>query len=159
MECCRRANVSAQVKVGSDFGHDKHNTRLADVLIPNWSLGKPAAFDLTITSPLNPSILSEAGVTAESAASVAECRKHVLNDPKCSVLGWKCTPLAVETYGCWGVEARETLSRLATHLAIPMRYTKSQATASIYGRLSLTLVRSCARALLSRAGPSLVITG
>ena len=87
MECCRRANVSAQVKVGSGFGHDKRNTRPADVLVPNWSLGKPAAFYLTITSLLNPSILSEAGVTAGSAASVAECRKHVLNDLKCSELG------------------------------------------------------------------------
>ncbi|KAL5483977.1 hypothetical protein EMCRGX_G020399 [Ephydatia muelleri] len=154
-----RANVSAQVKVGSGFGHDKRNTRPADVLAPNWSLGKPAAFDLTITSPLNPSILSEAGVMAGSAALVAECHKHDLNDPKCSELSWKCTPLAVETYGCWGAEARDTQSRLATRLAIPMRCTKFQATASIYGRLSLTLVRSCARALLSRAGPSLVVTG
>ena len=156
VKCCRRANVSAQVEVGSGFGHDKCNTRPADVLVPNWSLGKPAAFDHTITSPLNPSILSEAGVTAGSAALVAECCKHDMNDPKCSELGWKCTPLAVETYGCWGAESRETLSRLATCLAIPM---KSKATASIYGRLSLTLVRPCARALLSRAGPSLVITG
>ena len=161
VECCRRANVSAQAEVGSGFGHDKHNTRPADVLVPNWSLGKPAAFDLTITSPLNPAILSEAGVMAGSAASVAECHKHVLNDPKCSKLGWKCTPLAVETYGCWGAEVSETLSRLATRrLAIPMtlRCTKSKTTASIYGRLSLTLVRSCARALLSRAGPSLVVS-
>ena len=77
--------------------HDKCNTRLADVLVANWSLGKPAAFDL-ITSPLNPSILSEAGVMAGSAALVAECRKHDSNDPKCSALSWKCTPLAVEPY-------------------------------------------------------------
>ena len=140
-------------------GMTNRNTRPADVLVANWSLGKPAAFDLTVTSPLNPSILSEAGVTAGSAALVAECRKHDMNDPKCSELGWKCTPLAVETYGCWGAEARETLSRLATRLAIPMRCNKSQATDAIYGRLSLTLVRSCARALLSRAGPSLIITG
>ena len=48
-----------------------------------------------------------------------------LNDPKCSELSWKCTPLAVETYGCWGAEARETLSRIAPRLAIPMRCTKS----------------------------------
>ena len=47
---------------------------------------------------------------AGSAAKVVECRKHDLNDPKCSELGWKCTPLAVETYGCWGAEARETLA-------------------------------------------------
>ena len=52
--------LPAQVEVGSGFGHDKCNTRPADVLVPNWSLGKPAAFDLTVTSPLNPSILSEA---------------------------------------------------------------------------------------------------
>ena len=127
---------------------------------PTGLLGSQlAAFDLTVTSPLNSSIVSEAGVTAGSAAKVAECRKHDMNDPKCSELGWKCTPLAVETYDCWGAEARETLSRLATRLAISMRCTKSQATAAIYGRLSLPLVRSCARALLSRAGPSLVITG
>ena len=159
VECCRRANVSAQVEVGSGFRHDKRNTRLADVLVANWSLGKPAAFDLTITSLLNPSVLSEVGVTAGNAAKVAECRKHDMNDPKCSELGWKCTPLAVETYGCWGAGARETLSCLATRLAIPMRCTKPQSTAAIYGKLSLTLVRSCALALLSRAGPSLVITG
>ena len=99
VECCRRANVSAQVEVGSGFGHDKCNTRPADVLVPNWSLGKPAAFDLTVTSPLNPCILSEAGVTAGSAAKVAQCRKHDSNNPKCSELSWKCTPLAVVTYG------------------------------------------------------------
>ena len=120
---------------------------------------KPAVFDLIVTSPLNPSILSEAGVMAGSAASVAECRKHDLNDPKCLELGLKCTPLALETYGCCGAEAREILSRLATRLAIPIRCTKSQATASIDGRLNLTSVRSCARALLSRAGPLLVVTG
>ena len=127
-----QANVSAQVEVGSGFGHDKRNTRLADVLVPNWSL----AFNLTITSLLNPSIFVQNG----SDELPWQCRKHDLNNPKCSELGWKCTPLAVETYGCWGVEARETLSRLATRLAIPMRCTKSQATASIYGRLSITLV-------------------
>ena len=70
VECCRQANVSAQVKVGSGFGHDKCNTRPADVIVPNWSLRKPATFDLTIISPLNPFILSEAGVMAGSAALV-----------------------------------------------------------------------------------------
>ena len=50
VKCCRRANVSAQVEVGSGFGHDKRYTRPADVLVLNWSLGMPAAFDLTITA-------------------------------------------------------------------------------------------------------------
>eukprot|EP00731_Ephydatia_muelleri_P003116 Em0001g3116a len=60
-----------------------------------------------------------------SFISVAVSVLPDLNDPKCSELSWKCTPLAVETYGCWGAEARETLSCLAPRLAIPMRCTKS----------------------------------
>ena len=109
VESCRHARVTAQVEAGSGFGHEKNNTRPADVLISNWSLGNPAAVDLTITSPLNSTILSEAGVKAGSAAQAAECRKHQANDTKCSELGWSCVPQAVETYGCWGVLKPESL--------------------------------------------------
>ena len=59
VECRRRANVSAQVEVGSGFGHDKSNTRSADVLVRKWYFGKMTAFDLTITSLLNPSTISK----------------------------------------------------------------------------------------------------
>ena len=62
-------------------------------------LGKPAAFDITVTSPLNPSTFTEASVTAGSAALAAEQRKHNANDEKCSELGWKCVPLAVRVMG------------------------------------------------------------
>ena len=61
----------------------------------------------------------------------------------------ECTPLVLETYRCWVAEAYDT------YLGISMRCTKSQVTASINGRLA----KYCARALLSGAGPSLVITG
>ena len=46
------------MEVGSGLGHDERRTQPADVLVPNWDLGKPAAFDLTVASPLNQSILS-----------------------------------------------------------------------------------------------------
>ena len=73
----------------------------ADVLVPNWDLGKPAAFDLSVTSTLHSSVLQKASVTASSAALAAENRKHNSNDRKCEELGWICIPLVVETYGCW----------------------------------------------------------
>ena len=44
----------------------------ADDLVPNWDRGKPAAFDLSITSTLHSSVLLEASMTAGSAALVAE---------------------------------------------------------------------------------------
>ena len=98
--------------------HDKWGTRPADVIVPNWDLGKPAAFDLTVASPLNQSILNEVCVTAGSSAQVSEQKKHASNDVKCSKLGWSCIPLAVETYSCCGAEACLHLSHLASCLAV-----------------------------------------
>ena len=70
--------------MGSGFGTEKSHTQPADILVKNWVLGKPAAFDLTVTSPLNPTTLPEAGVTSGSAAMAAEVGKHGANDHKCS---------------------------------------------------------------------------
>ena len=75
------------------------------------------AFDLSVTSPLNSSVLPEAGLTAGSAAVAAEQRKHSANDAKCTELGWTCIPLVAESYGAWGKEAVQAFARLASHLA------------------------------------------
>ena len=103
----------------------------------------------TVASPFNQSILTEACVTAGSYARVSEQRKNASNDFKCSELGLSCIPLAVETYGCWGAEARLHLSRLASRLAARLNCSKSHATSTLYGRLNLVLVRANARAMLS----------
>ena len=150
VESCHRACLGGQVKVGSGHGLDRLHCRPADVLVNKWHLGKPAAFDLTVASPLKPTTLTEAGVRCGSSALFADARKHNANDSKCAVLGWVCIPLAVESYGCWGTEAQQSFSRLAARLAIQMGCNKSQATTIVYQRLSLSLVRANARALLSR---------
>ena len=150
-ESCRRACIGVQVEAGSGLGRDEHHTRPADVLATNWMLGKPAAFDFAVTSPLNSSTLHEASVTAGSAAHATEARKHQANDMKCAELGWVSIPVVVETYGCWGTEAKWALSQLASRLAMRLNSPKSTTTASLYGRLSITLVRANVRALLSRA--------
>ena len=150
-QLCHRACLGGQLEVGYGSGGDVSNSRPADFLVPNWTLGKPAAFDLTVVSPLNSNTLIEAGTTSGSAAGKAEVRKHNANDPKCRELGWVCIPLAVESYGCWGEEAHSSFSRLAAHLALQLQCSKSKATTTIYQRLNLTLVRCNARAMLSRA--------
>ena len=99
--------------VGCGSASEERHTRQADVLAANWMMGRPAAFDFTVTSPLTLSNLPEASVTAGSAAFAAEERKHKASDSKCAELGWVCIPIAVETYGCWGTEA---LSQLASCL-------------------------------------------
>ncbi|KAL5484030.1 hypothetical protein EMCRGX_G020457 [Ephydatia muelleri] len=153
VETCRRAHIGVQVEVGNNLTHDNNKTRPADILLSNWFLGKPAALDVSITSPLNPLTLLEAGVLAKSAAQVTEARKHQANDPKCSELGWVCVPMVAESYGAWGDEASSIISSIASRLATSTCKSKSVVLNDIYGRLNFHLVRANATAILSRIIP------
>eukprot|EP00731_Ephydatia_muelleri_P007139 Em0003g1387a len=143
---CQRACLGPRLEMGCGAGSDSQS-RPADVLVPNWDLGKPAAFDLSVTSTLQSSALLEASVTAGSAAQLAENRKHNNSDKKCDELGWACIPLVVETYGCWGAEA---VAALSGRLSVRNNEQKSKTIFSLYSRLGLTLVRANCRAILSR---------
>ena len=96
-----RAHQSVKVEAGSNHTHDHSHTHPADILVPSWSMGKPAAFDLSVMS-LNFNVLLEAGLAAGQAARATEQRKHEENDAKCKELGWVCVPMVVEAYDAWG---------------------------------------------------------
>ena len=49
--------------MGSGLSADLSHSHPADVLINDWELGKPAALELTVTYPLIPSVMTEAGTT------------------------------------------------------------------------------------------------
>ena len=153
VETCRRAHIGVKVEVGNNLSRDHSKTRPADILLPNWFLGRTAALDVSITSPLYPVTLLEAGVSATAAAQATEARKHQANDPKCSELGWVCVPMVVETYGAWGKEATAIISSVASRLATSTCRPKSTILHEIYGRLNLNLVCANATAILSRIAP------
>ena len=146
----RRAHLSVAVEKGHGLTRDHNHQRPADLFVTGWDRGRPAAMDITVTSPLTPVILGESCQVVGAPALVAENRKLQANSPKCQELGWACTPLAVETYGNWGEVAQGTFSRLASHLVISQSWPKALVVADMYGRLNLHLVKSIARALLAR---------
>ena len=55
--------------MGSNLTSEHDHSRPADIMLPNWALGKPAAFDISVTSPLNPKI---AGLSGGAAALSTE---------------------------------------------------------------------------------------
>ena len=74
-ELCQRACLEAQLEAGSSLGHEERQIRPADILVPNWELGQPAAIDFSITSPLCHENIQVASVMTWSAALWAEKRK------------------------------------------------------------------------------------
>ena len=85
---CKRGHLEVGVESGSGLTPDLSHMRLTDVLVLNWKRGKHAALDITVTSLLTPSILTAVSLSEGAAAEEAEDRKHRVNDPKCSELGW-----------------------------------------------------------------------
>ena len=53
VETCRRVHIGVKVEVGNNLSRDHSKSRPADILLPNWFLGRTAALDVSITSLLN----------------------------------------------------------------------------------------------------------
>jgi hypothetical protein len=145
---CRSALLNPQLEQGSRQGSQ---TRPADIFIPVWTLGQPAAIDLTVVHPLNPEYISNGASTAtEECLEAAEERKNAVNGQKCKELGWQCVPMAVTVYGVWGPEARITIKRVASRIAVREQRHCGEVLTAIYQQLGIVLARCTARAILAR---------
>lgn len=100
VEYCCRAHLSVKLKMGSNLTPHQDHSHPADILLPNWALGKTAAFNISVILPLNPKIVIVlvAGFSAWAAT---------LSIEECNALGWCCIPLVTESYGAWEKEAME----------------------------------------------------
>ena len=81
IDFCHSACLGVKVEVGRRLTLDLRQTRPADVLVADWERGRPAAWDVTVASPLTPAVLNEAGMTAGAAAAACDQHKHIANDP------------------------------------------------------------------------------
>ena len=123
-----------------------------DIFIPTWSAGRPAAFDVTVTSPLQ-SLLSRAAETPGASLEVAEDRKFSKHEKNCEEQGISFFPLAVETLGGWSALAIKTLKSVAI-LADARRSGSRDARVApvrLLQSLSVCLMRGNATMIVSRA--------
>ena len=122
--------------------------RTADILVTNWATAsqQPSMSLLhlrSILAPLRKRACTQ--VLQQEQLSSGSTLKMTLN------VSWKCIPLAVECYGARGPEALKAFSQVATRLAIHGNTSKSMALTDLFGRLSHSLIRANARAILSRS--------
>ena len=89
------------------------NSRPGNMYLPCWSAGQPAALDITITSPLQPSIISNAARKSGVALRAAEDRKLEQFSQQCANIGVQFFPLAFESVGGLSELLRKILKRRA----------------------------------------------
>ena len=129
-----------------------NNSRPEDVYLPSWSAGQPSALDVTITSPLQPNLFSDAARRCRFALTNAEKRKYEQYAQKYATICIQFVPLAFESFGGFSDMVRKTLKSIA--LLADNRTFQPAGLSIAYNRLSqgvsVTLMRGSATMLIAR---------
>ena len=128
-------------------------SRPGDIFVQTWKPGKPAAFDVTVTSSLQSNSLFNAATKAGYALDAADERKYCLHDDNCAKMGITIVPLAIGVLGGISATFKKTLERLAV-LSGNRSFQAQGLSLAFYKMmqsLSITAIRGSAAMLLARA--------
>lgn len=115
------------------------SSRPADIYLPNWKRGLPAALDVTVISTLQQQTVDGASTTPGYALKVGEDRKMAAHAEACHSIGVIFTPLVLETLGGWSEEAILTISAIGRLQGQRLGTSPTEATRHLFQRLSISL--------------------
>ena len=90
---------AAEAKEGDSGTYCRLSSHPANIFLPNWCGGRPAAVDVTVISPLHHLPLAGAASVRGHALQVAEDRKRAAHHANCGAAGIVFLPIAVEVLG------------------------------------------------------------
>ena len=136
---------------------DAGDRRPADVYLPRWRNGVPAAWDFAVTSGLRTDLLAASAASPSAATERYEefKRQDLDTERQCAAQGLTFIPMVVEAHGGgWGREARRAFAILAKRVADATGEEAAIVADRHAQRLSVSLHRENARAVLRRLQPS-----
>ena len=134
------------------------NRRPADVYIPRWRRGAPAALDLAVTSGLRNDLVTKSAEDGSAAVNAYEDfkRTYLNTEAICQEEGITFIPLVCEADGGgWGPAAHRVWSVLAKYKSVRTGEQDSTIATHLLQSLGLILHRENARAILRRTPNSL----
>ena len=136
----------------TERGVDNSRRRPADVYVPGWAAGVPAALDFAVTAPHRVEYLPLSTTTpAWSANQYAERKAQHLNTARiCEMAGVSFVPMVVETTGAWDVAAGAVLHRMAKHAALRHGTETPDEYQAILARCCVAVRRARAQAAIRR---------
>ena len=115
------------------------SSRPADVYLPNWKRGKPAALDVSVISTMQNLTVTGAATTPGHALTVGEERKMAAHAEDCRSVGVSFVPLVVESLGGWSQEASHTISSIGRLQGQRLGIPPSETTRHLFQRLAISL--------------------
>ena len=125
--------------------------RPADILLPNWCQGRPAALDIHVISPLQQSTLAKAASTPGHALQVGTRHKLASNLSACRAVGAECIPLVAETLGGLSKDSIHTIRAIGRDIGLRLSSPNpSISSKHLFGRVAIALWRGNASLWLHR---------
>ena len=128
-------------------------SRPADILLPQWSRGCPAALDVSVIPPLQHLTLVGAASSPGHSLRVGVRRKMSSNLPVCRSAGVNFLPIVVETLGggWWCPDTITTICFIGQALGQRLNSTDpADSTKHLFGRLAVALWRGNAALWMHR---------
>ena len=122
----------------------------ADIYLPRWTHGKPAALNVSVISPLQRLTLQNSSMSQGHALSVGEYRKHSAHSDTCREVGVSFVPLLVETIGGWSEMASQTITSNGRLLGQRLGSNSEDTIRHLFKRLSISLWRGDSTMWLAR---------
>jgi hypothetical protein len=147
-----RPLIGALAEDGSDRDVDALR-RPADVFLPRWRQGLPAALDFAVSSGLRESAIQTTLLDGAACTRVYEDfkREYLNTQARCEEEGVSFLPVVVEAHGGgWGQEAHKVWAQLAKLKCSITGERESVAACNLLQRLGVILHRENARAILKR---------
>ena len=113
-------------------------TEPADIFVPYFN-SWPTAFDLSVTASLLQNTMTGAGDDQGKAVLAREAAKYKKHGEECVAQGYQFIPLAVETLGGWGPEAKKVFKQLSRSIASRRDQDEHTQGSQIYQKLSVVL--------------------
>ena len=114
------------------------SSRPADVYLPNWMRGQPAALDMTVISPMQQLTIAGAARSPGYVLKVGEDRKMAAHVEECHSAGILFTPLVVEALGGWCEGATHTIRRIGRLQGQRLGIEPAKSTRHLFQHLSVT---------------------
>ena len=130
---------------------DPSGRRPADVYLPRWKRGTPAALDFAVSSGLRAEVLAASAHDASAAPSAYEDHKrsYLNTEESCHTDGITFLPIVAEALGGgWGPTACKVWAELAKVKSLLTGELESTVASQLYQSLGLILHRENARAIL-----------
>ena len=126
-------------------------SRPADILLPIWCQGRPAALDIHVISPLQQSTLAKAASTPGYALQVGTRRKLASNLSACRAEGAECIPLIAETLGGLSEDSIHTIRAIGRDIGLRLSSSNPLISSKhLFGRVAIALWRGNASLWLHR---------